>query len=124
MADGRKAPSPEELLAAWQRDQEEERLENVLAPFLEKRQCEQWGVLYDEKDGTHRARLAAIFTGLREMLTTHGRTKGLLGVAGRAVGAGSQSMGKKAWDALMGALVLIGLGWLATKLGFKLPGVP
>lgn len=116
--------TPEER-AAVAKSRAEKRLLSVLEPILEQRRCQQWGIPYDgDAPAAHRERLAAVDMALRDIYEQHTRNWRWLGVAGRAVGAGSATIATKFWNGLMGALVLLGLGWIATKLGVKLPGVP
>jgi len=121
--------SPEDLTpeerAAVAKSRAEKRLLSVLEPIMEERRCKQWGIPYDaETPSTHRERLALVDTALRDIYNQHIRTRRWVRIAGSAVGNGSVSIAAKFWNGLMGALVLIGLGWIATKFGVKFPGVP
>ncbi len=116
--------SPEELALLF-RLREERKLTVALEPWLEQRRCRQWGIPYDEdRPALHLAELEKRELALRDLYAQHTRNWKWLGAAGRAVGAGSASAGRRVWDLTMGALVLLGLGWIATRLGLKLPGVP
>ncbi len=108
--------TPDEI-AAFHRWKNEEAPKRLMRGISELVICEVWDVQYDPSpEGKHwielRRRRDAMNRLLREQAGRDDR---------------KQTVVKAAWDKVSGLLtgfaIALGVGWLATKLGVKLPGV-